>query len=320
LKRALAYLIAGAVIAATGHAQAWRGMGRMQGTVTEAGSAKAVAGAIVTLRSVKAGNVGPEVVTDKKGKWAALGLLGGTWHIDIAAEGYHTKQLAVELSEVTRMPPMKIELEPLPPPEPEPETREVVQVGGQTVGPEIAAAIELGNRYMEEQKFKEAVVEYEKAQTALQTNLPLKQALARAYYASGQLAPAVNLLRQVYEASPDEPTNALLYANLLLEDGQLEPARKVLDGIPQESLRDATVLINVGILFLNKNEPAGARDYFTRALKIDEKRAETYYYRGLAAVQQGDRAAARADFEKTIELAPESPEAAEAKEMLKALR
>jgi Flp pilus assembly protein TadD len=320
VKRTIVFAAALFFIAASVHGQAWRGMGRIQGTITEPGGSKPIEGALVVLRSVKAGNEGPELTTDRKGKWAALGLVGGTWNIDVKAEGYVPRQIAVQLSEVTRMPPLKIELEPLPPPEPEPEPRQVVQLGGQTVDPEVAAFIELGNRYMGEGQFKEAIAEYEKAQAALPTNIPLKQALARAYYASGQLKPAIDMLEQVYAAIPDDPVNGILFANLLLEDGQLDPAREVLDLIPQDAVQDATVMINVGILFLNENDPAAAHDYFSRALQIDADRAETYYLRGLSSIQRGDREAARSDLEKVLELAPESDEALEAKEMLKSLK
>ncbi|MCA1732289.1 MAG: carboxypeptidase-like regulatory domain-containing protein, partial [Acidobacteria bacterium] len=102
MKRTIVCAAAFLFIAASVHAQAWRGMGRIQGTVTELGSSKPVEGALVQLQSVKAGNEGPEIKTDRKGKWAALGLGGGTWNIDVTAEGYIPRQIAVQLSEVTR--------------------------------------------------------------------------------------------------------------------------------------------------------------------------------------------------------------------------
>lgn len=316
-----ALLISTSIVTTHLQAQAWRGMARLQGTVVGENE-KPLAGAKVMLRSTQAGDSGPDVISDKKGKWAVMGLAGGVWNIDVEAEGYLPKKISVSLSEVQRAPAVVIPLEPLPPP-PEPqesEQKEEVHVGGQAVPPEIVAAIEAGNQFMQQQKYKEAIVEYEKAQAVLPTNLPIKQALARAYYASGERTPAIALLSDIHKADPSNTTAALLLANLLLEDDKLDEAKLVLDALPEASTSDAMALVNIGIHFLNKGKPHDADAWFDKAVNLDAESGASYYYRGLARLQLDRKNEARADFEKVIALAPDSDEAGDAREMLAAMK
>jgi Tfp pilus assembly protein PilF len=323
LKLAFAFLLMFITTGLT--AQVWRGTARVQGVVTDV-DGKPVKGATVSLVSERAGGTGPAAVkTDAKGKWAVGGVMSGAWEIEISAEGYGPRKTTVQLSEFERIPPVQTKLEPLtpapPPPPAEPEPpREEIQIGGQTIAPEIAAAIEAGNRFMQDEKYKDAITEYEKAQAALPTNIQIKQALARAYYASKQRKPAIGLLRDVYSADPTNVQTGMLLANILIEDDQATEAKKIIDAIPAAGLTDSVAMTNIGILFLNKNKPADALKYLDRAINIDGKAGENFYYRALANIQLDKRSAARADLEKFIQLSPDAPEVAEAKELLKQLK
>ena len=322
MKKTIPAFLVFLLISASVQAQAWRGNARLQGTVTDQKSGKAVAGAKVMLRIQKGGTGGPDVTTNDAGKWSVLGLANGPWNIDVQAPGYVTKQLSMSIVEGARIPPMKIELEEevvvAPPPEEAP-AAQVVQIGGVDVSADVAAAVEAGNSLLGEQKFKEAVEQYEKAYPVLSSNLALKVALARAYYGAGNLKKSVVLLNEAYEIDPANVPNVMLLAQLLLEDGQLDRGREIIEKLPAGTLSDPTALINIGILLLNKKQPTAAYEYFTKAIAIDANRAESYYFRGLAAIQSKQMKSARADLAKVIALAPDSNEAKEAKEMLKSL-
>lgn len=302
--------------------QAWRGNGRLQGTVTDE-DGKPVNGAKVMLRAARGGNSGPDVVTNNKGKWAMLGLIGGQWDIDVEAEGYETKKMSVQLSEVDRMPPVPIKLKKLPPPEPERTVeapREEVRVAGQVVAPEIATALENGNKYIADSNFKAAVVEYEKAYAALPTNVPLKMALSRAYYGAGQSDKATGILKEVYTSDSTNTNALILLINLLLEGGKFDEARTYLEKIPAGSVTDPSVMTNFGKHFYNKNRIKDAWKYFDAAVTLDPTVAESYYYRALSEIQLEKKAEARNDLKKVIELAPDSQDARDAAEMLAALK
>lgn len=315
-------LLLAMLISTTLHAQAWRGNARLQGSVVDQKTGSPVAGAKVALRMKS--NGGPDLTTNAQGKWSVLGLGSGSWDIDVTAPGYVTKALSLSIAEGERIPPMKIELEAVvveeaPPPPPAEAPVEEVKIGGVAVSPDVAAAVEAGNGFVAAGKFKEAVAEYEKAYPLLSTNLGLKVALARAYYGTGDLKKSVALLNEAYQIDPGNAGNVMMLAQLLLEDGQLDRGKEIIEKLPAGTLTDPTALINIGILLINKKQPAAAYDYFTKAIAIDANRAESYYFRGLAAVQSKQMKSARADFAKVLALAPDSNEAKEAKELLKSL-
>jgi Flp pilus assembly protein TadD len=312
---------------------------RLTGRVVDP-EGKPVAGAEVKLSSDRVPEVRP-VTTDRNGKWVILLPIGGPWNVDISREDYATFRGSVVVSEAGRMPPLESTIQPQRPVEPAPEERIVPE---SNVPPEAVAAVEAGERLLrlatgnatpgdlevlgldaatpspapEEQReiYRGAVTQFEKARELLPEHVEIKKALARAYYASGQIEPAVEVLNEVLEAEPGNVGIALVLVNLLAEEGELEQAREVLDALPSGSLSEPTAVINVAILFLNRGESREAHRYADRAVSIDPLRGETYYYRGLAALQMENMADAKADFRKVVDLAPESSEAADAKDLL----
>jgi tetratricopeptide (TPR) repeat protein len=300
----------------------WRGNNRLAGYVVDKTTGKPVANAKVMLRIQRGGKGGPDVVADANGKWAVLGLNIGMWNIDVEAPGYVVRQIGnLQISEGARVPPMKIEMEPaVVAAAAAPETpTEVVKIGGQVVSKEIADAVDAGNNALGAKNYKEAIAAYEKVTAAMPEFMPIRFALARAYYGAGDLKKAVTTMGDVYNADPANARNALLYANMLLEDGQLEKGKAIVDKLPADAV-DATALTNIGIVLMNKKQPDAARAYFTKVIEANPKDAEGYYYRGLASIQAGKTREARPDLEKVIELAPESDQAKEAKEYLKSIK
>lgn len=310
------------LVAATASAQAWRGVGRLQGVVVDQ-DGKPVKGAKVILKSVKGSNTGPDAIpTDAKGKWAAGGLIGGQWNIDVEAEGFLLRQMSAQVSELERLsPPMKIQLEPKPVEQPKPAEveepqKESIQVGGVEISPEIAQAIENGNNLLKEQKWAEAAVEYEKAVAVLPQNTALKFALARAYHGANDLKKAIAQLQDVYNADTGNMTAATLLIDILLQDGQIDTAKKLLADMPPGALSDPNAILNIGIRFINNNRPEDAWKYFNDAVAVAPDVAATYYYRAIAALQLKKMKEAKADLQKVLAIAPDSSEAKDAKELL----
>jgi tetratricopeptide (TPR) repeat protein len=291
-----------------------RGKGRLQGNVTEAGTGKPIDGATVTI-SLSDGSTQPLVVkTNAKGRWSALGLIGGQWNIDIEAAGYQTNRGSATVSEIQMQAPIKTELTPAAPVQEEPQ----VAAGG--VPQEIVDAVNLGQEYLAAGKYKEAIVELEKALPALPDNMPLKQVLAQAYYKDGDLRKAIALLEVVTASPASNNSIVLLLTNLYLENSQLDEAKARLAALPPDAITDPTVYMNIGILFLNKNNPAEAVTYLTSAVDMDSTRADTLYYRGLAYLQQKKTKEATADFEKVLAMSPDSPEGRDAKQLVDSLK
>src|SRR5262245_31497768 len=304
----------------------WRGDNRLAGSVVNKNTGKPVPGAKLSLRIQKGSSGGPDVTADANGKWAVLGLAAGSWNIDVEAPGYEMRKIGpVTFAQSQRLPPMKIELEPVAAaPEqsanPAEAPHEEVKIGGKTVSKDIADAVEAGNALITEKKYKEAVEQYQKAAAALPDFQPLQFALARAYYGAGDLKKAIAAMDTVYSADAANTQHALLYANMLLEDGQLAKGKEVIEKLPAGSLTDPTPLINIGIVMMNKKQPGAAIDYFTKAIEIAPTSADGYYYRGLAHLQEGKQKEAKPDLQKVVELAPDSDNAKDAKEYLKSIK
>lgn len=321
-KKAFSYLAASLlalVVAGSASAQAWRGTGRLAGVVTDP-SGKPVAGAKVTLVWTRDSNAaGPApIVTNKNGKWVAGGLALGGWNIDVEAPGFELRQMSASVTGQLQA-EMKIVIDPKPVEEPKPapvEEKETLQVGGVEISPEVAAAIEAANTFMKAEKWAEAAAEYEKAVAALPENMQLKAAMSRAYYGAGNKKKAIENLRIVHQADTGNVIYATLLADMLLEDGQLDEGQKVLAALPPGALSDPNTIINLGIRFVNNEKPEEAHKYFSDAVAVDPNFAPAYYYRGIAALQLKKMKEARADLQKVIEIAPDSAEAKDAKDLL----
>lgn len=323
------------LVATTVMAQAYRGGGRLQGVVTDP-NGKPVAGAKVTLFSLKAQAGPPPLTTDKSGKWAMLGLVGGKWNIDIEAPGFQLTKGSVELSELQRIPPVKTTLEPavVVPAEEAPVAKPgIPQEAVDAVNAAQALVDEAEGRTLalepltEERKkqlYANAAAELEKGLALIpddadnaKTRTQVRQLLAQSYYKTGDVKKSIELLRSVVAAAPENVGVQLLLANLLLEDGRLEEGRAALANVPASAMTDPTAYINVGILFMNKSQLQDAYGYFDKAVALDPNRGESYYYRGLSLLQQQKLKDAKADFEKVVALAPESSEAKDAQDLLK---
>jgi predicted Zn-dependent protease len=173
---------------------------------------------------------------------------------------------------------------------------------------------------MAAEKYKEAIVELEKAIPALPDNMALKQVAAQAYYKAGELKKAIELLEVVTKSPESNNGVVLLLTNLYLENSQLDEAKARLAALPADAIVDPTVYMNIGILFLNKNNPTEAATYLTSAVNMDATRADLLYYRGLANLQMKKMKEAKADFEKVLALAPDSPEGRDAKQLIDSIK
>jgi tetratricopeptide (TPR) repeat protein len=182
---------------------------------------------------------------------------------------------------------------------------------------------------------KRAVADFEKALPMIPDTTPelknvrnqVMQVLAQAYYKTGDLKGAIATLEKldVIDPAPTpsdaaHATREILLANLYLENGQLDQGRALLEKLAPTAITDPTAYINIGILFLNKKNPSDAATYFTKAIALDPKSAECYYYRALAELQMKKNKEAKADLEQVVALAPDSSEAHDAKQLLASLK
>jgi tetratricopeptide (TPR) repeat protein len=313
--RASLIFLAAAVAGAPLLAQEWRGgRARVEGTVKNE-KGEPIAGAKVHLRW-KQNTDGPDLTTDKKGKWAMLGIVGGAWNIDFEAPGYQTRQISAELKEAERNPPIDIQLQPAPQAK---SGEEVISIGGKRVSKQTADAIERGNAALDAKKYAEAREAYLQALAEVPDNPALLMRVAAASYADGKLDDAVKYAHQAADADPQDPAPWRMIAEIELQRGNLDAGQAALAKVPAEKIKDGQPYLNMGILLLNKKKAAEAETAFSKAVSVQPDLADAYYMRALARVQLKKKADARADLEKYLQLAPGGNEAKDARDLLKSL-
>jgi Tfp pilus assembly protein PilF len=343
------------LLAGKASGQAWRGgNGRVEGTVKDAQN-NPIENATISMRLQKSGvSGGPDLKTNGKGHWAILGVIGGTWNIDISAPGFQSRQISYNLKEFERNPNIDIQLAP--------EVKKVapheeITVGGKKISKEAADALDQGNAVWnealkskethdacrstpapgkdspeaieqcekatdtaEKAQFSQATTFYEKALPELTDNAALLTKLEMAGYLAHNYDQAEKYAKMIVEREPANSSSQLMVAELELQKGNLAEGKAALEKVPDEKITDPTVYMNLGIILYNKNQPKAAVEYFTRAIEKKEDLSEAYYYRGLARYQSKDHAGAKADFQKYIQIDPSGKDVDTVKELLKSMK
>jgi tetratricopeptide (TPR) repeat protein len=279
-----AFLLAGAA-----QAQDWKGQGRLEGKVLGSDGAP-IAGAIVKLDNPSRGG-GPTIKTDKKGKWAYLGLVAGSWNVDVEADGYATQKATITLpSESARINPIEFRLEKAGPP---------------ATPPEVLEAVKKADEAYKAGRFAEAQAEYEKL-LALRPDLAttIHQQMGFSLIQLKKYPEALEHLQKVLDADPKNAGVRAIMAQAALEGGMTDRGLELLKGVDDVSIKDPDVFFNIGVNLLNADRPDEAIVYFAKAVTLDPAYADGYFRRGLAHLQRGRNAEAKADLEKFIQLQP----------------
>jgi len=302
--RQLATLSIALAITVPAAAQDWKGMGRMEGKVTDPSGAP-LAGVSVRLELPERGG-GTTVTTDGKGRWVLGGIAAGTWHIDFALAGYAGRKVSVSLpAESSRLKPLEVTLEKAAATGPDPATRQ---------------AFERAEAAYREGRFAEARAEFARLLDLRPDLAPrIHQQIGFAYIQEKQHARAVEELKKVLEAEPDDHAVRAIAAQAALEGGMLEEGRVLLAALPPDAIREPDVLFNIAVAFVSAGATEDAVQYFTRAIARDPDDVDGYFQRGLATLKLGRTAEARADFQKVLDLAPSGPQAELARKALQQL-
>jgi len=298
--------------------QEWRGgKARVDGVVKNE-KGEPLAGATVRLRWGKSGHGGPDLTTDKSGRWAVGGIQPGPWDVDVEAAGYQTKKINVSIQESGRNPSVELQLEPQVQAAPAAGAEPTIQVGGKTISKETAAAIEAGNAALAAKNYPAARESYLKALGELPDNEALIQRVAAAYLGEGNADEALRYAKMAAEKNPSNTQAWQMIAELSIQKGNAEEGLAALEKIPPERITDSGLYMNAGILLYNKKKLTEAGAAFDKAIAIKPD-ATAYYYRGLARYQQKKTSEAKADFQKALELAPDGPDAQDIKDLLKSM-
>jgi tetratricopeptide (TPR) repeat protein len=300
------------LIASVAWAQGWRGQGRVGGRVTDE-ARKPIEGVVVKL-ALPSEKGAMEVKTNSKGDWSAGGIARGDWQIDFSKPGYEARHISVPVSEITRIPPIETVLKKAEDP------NEI-----------IAGEMKRANELLTEKKYAEARAVYEALLARYPQAYRIEQSVARTYYLEGKPELAIDRLKSVLAKDPEAIELKLLLGSLLLEMGRADEGKQVLSSVDDSKITEAAIYVNFGIAMMNKGQGAEAFTYFDKAIARFPQEPDAYYYRGITQLQlsgvQGDEAQkadrlqkAKADLTKFIQMAPNAPEAENAKKILEQLK
>jgi tetratricopeptide (TPR) repeat protein len=304
----VALLVALGVMTSTqiAFAQAWSGAGRAKGVVKDM-EGNPIKGASVELVMIQDRDTGPPALTtDKKGKFAMLGLKGGMWWVRVNADGFKLWSGPYEIFSHSAPKSLVVEMERLP--------EEVVRAQKQFKAQDrLDAAKEL----VAKGDIDGARAEYDAAISELdeQDHPVVLAVLANTYLGEGDMARAKEILQQSLAIDPDHIASLKELAAITAAEGDVDQAEVLLGKIPPEEVVHPNTTMNLGMAHYNKGEMKQAKSFLDRTVRDHPDVALAYYFRGLINLSLEPQAA-KADFTKYVEMAPDSPQAKEAREYL----
>ena len=292
-------------LAASVHAQDWRGTGRVEGRVLDDNGAPLEGVAVKAALPEREGET--TLKTDKKGRWVLGGIAAGAWNIDFQLDGYVSRQISVRLpSESSRLAPMEVKLAKAAPSGPPPEVKE---------------ALEKAEAAFQQRRFPEARAEFEKLLATMPTQAPtIHQRIGLCYYGEKNYKEALVHLEQALAGQPDNLRSVPLPPRRPSAVAWSTEGRELLAGIDETTIKDPDTLFNIGLDFLSAGNTEEAVAYFSKALALDPTDLEAYTQRALGYLHLGKTEEARADFRKILELAPQGEQADRAKKALEQLK
>jgi len=140
--------------------------------------------------------------------------------------------------------------------------------------------------------------------------------LAEAYQLSNRLEEAIGLVQQLHEANPGDPAIRLSLADLLLADSDFEGVVEIAAGVANKDDFTVALIHMKAAALVALGHTTAAVDAFKDALaktaRRDEELLRTVRYdRALTFAQQGQRAKAKADFERLYTADPHFRDVAE---------
>jgi Tfp pilus assembly protein PilF len=297
------------------HAQAWRGKGRMSGTVKDA-SGNPLEGVVVRFESEKLQS-STELKTDKKGSWLMAGIQGGDWTVSFTKEGFKTETRDWQISSYEYNKPQETVLQPA--------AAASVAVGSQPkvpAGPDVSQ-VTAGRDLLALKDYAGAIAKFQEGLTKNPDLYQIYGDIARAQYEAGQPDEAIKsyemYLQKDKEAGNVMPNQQVLLAivGIYMDKKDMVNAKKYMEGVDESAITDPTIFYNMGVSSTNAGDIDGAIKFFEKSIVVDPKFMDGYYQLAISYVGKGNNAKAIENFKKVIELDPTSDAARDAKDFIK---
>lgn len=291
--RTAALLLLALMVAADSLAQ---GRGRIDGLVADP-QGQPLAGVLVRAQKVDNPQETAEAKTNEKGQFRLERLSNGQWRVEFQHEGLEAEPIVTEVVK-NRAPEMTVTMT-------KPDPRVFINA-------ELQRAVKL----MQGGDIPGARAIYEDLYAKYPQPFQFPFAIATTYAAEKNYEKALEFVEIAAEKDPTSVDVKLLTAEIHMEAGRRDEALAILEGLDLAQVQDPVLFINAGIIMINEKRSEEAVAIFDKLLARWPDHHQLHYYRGRAHIAGQKLPEAKADLEKFLSLAPDSKEAADAKNLI----
>ncbi len=285
--------------------QAGRGKGRIAGVVVDE-EGNPIKSAKVVIQFIKYEQAKQEATTNKKGEWAFLGLGTGMWRVTASADGYISTYVEIYVRQLQKNP--KITL-----------TLKKIKESDNTIMKDEASfnLFEEANLLFADKKYDEALALLEQF---LEQNPIAYQAhlsIGDCYREKGEFDKAREEYNRALEkAQNDEEMGGETAAKALAALGEIylrkedfEKAQNYFKQSIEAYPENEILAYNVGEIYFSNQKIDEAIHYFELSTQIKPDWSSSYLKLGYVYLNKSDYEKSKLNFNKFLELDPESSEA-----------
>jgi tetratricopeptide (TPR) repeat protein len=277
------------------------GTGRITGTITDP-QGNAVEGAVISFVDQTGKKL--EGTSDEDGDWAILGFRSGTYDFNIEAEGFQKK---IEQKAVRQMGQNKLDVVLVP----------LLAAAGGDMESKNALLAE-ANELLKQKQYPESIAKFEELLVAQPSFYQAHEFIGIAYREMGDYDAALAEFHKVLDLDAGHATSLISIGDILVSQEKLDEAVVYFEkAVGQTS--DAIVPFNVAEIYFKQQNAAKAAEFYKIATEYKPDWPDAYLKLGLAYLNTGDLDAAKAAFQKTVEIAPDTPQAEKAQGFLSSL-
>jgi tetratricopeptide (TPR) repeat protein len=270
-----------------------------------------------------------KVMTDRNGEWVKTGMIAtpGTWNITVTS-GKKTGRLGGvrnKIGEMTRLADIAISENAGAGPTKAPTGMSADEIAKnnkrqlelETLSKDINAAFDAGN-------FDEALTKLQQLVKEVEKCAPCHAKMGDVYVKKNDLPAAEAAYLKAIEIDPAQPSPYAALATIYNEQKKFDEATKMgtkaTELMGASGAADPTALYNQGVIYWNQGKAAEAKAEWEKAVKIDPKMSDAYYWLGMANVNLGKIPEAKTAFNEYLKLAPTGQHAATVKAILDTIK
>jgi tetratricopeptide (TPR) repeat protein len=289
------------------------GKGRINGVVVDE-NGQPLEGVSIVVKSMES-TTEFQSYSDKKGRFAVVGMGTGRWRITATKKGYNSSYIDTYVRQLVRNPPVNFKLTKL------------AEFSPRMADEEAFKLFDRGNLLLKEEKYDEAIAVFEEFLTKYPEIYHTHLNIGTCYLKKGELDKAEAELKLVmdktlenlgdYKKDPQASLRAFTgLGEIYIRKEDFETAQKYFAQALGISPEDEVAAYNVAEMLFSHQKVDEAIEYFELAIQIKKDWSKPYMKLGYAFLNKGDLDKSLEYFNKFILMDPENPEAPTVKNII----